>query len=88
MARKTIKPNELYTVRMLFGPYLIKNASVSHGISEIPSEPKTEDERLALIEWLLARIDQIDVDPSIATDEEFDYLNRTLDRLLEQRIPE
>lgn len=91
---KPVSANGLYSVRMLFGPYRIQDAPQSPDVASrdfiwsLDSSPTTEDERLARIEQILARIDQIELDPSIATDEELDYLNRTLDSLLEQRIPE
>ena len=91
---KNITANALYTVRMLFGPYRIQDAPSAPDLDagdivwSLDPSPKTEDERLALIEQILARIDQIELDPSIATDEELDYLNRTLDSLLEQKLPE
>ena len=49
---------------------------------------RSEDERQALIQWILVRIDQIEANPSCATDQEMDYLNRTLDGLLKQRMAE
>ena len=91
---KNITANALYTVRMLFGPYRIQDAPSAPDLDagdivwSLDPSPKTEDERLSLIEQILARIDQIELDPSIATDEELDYLNRTLDSLLEQKLPE
>lgn len=57
-------------------------------VPELNVNPKTEDERIALIEWILGRIDEIESNPAVATDEELDYLNRTLDTLLEKRMPE
>ncbi len=110
---KKIADKQLYTIRMLFGPYVIKdvisrpavtaqsdsaveahipekpvNANILELYPELSVQPKTEDERIALIEWILGRIGEIEVDPSVATDDELDYLNRTLDTLLEKRIPE
>lgn len=98
---KKISDKQLYVVRMLFGPYVIRDMVVSPGVQtpstaptaamkfpELSVQPKTEDERIALIEWILGRIEEIEANPAVATDEEVDYLNRTLDTLLEQRMPE
>lgn len=101
---KSVPDKQLYTVRMVFGPYKIKDAVIAPAvipksilpvntgsalsISELNVQPKTEDERIALIEWILGRIDEIEANPAVATNEELDYLNNTLDTLLEQRIPD
>lgn len=110
---RKIADKKLYVVKMLFGPYVIKDVVARPAVQtdpdstvdthvpvqpvaatapviypELSVQPKTEDERIALIEWILGRIEEIEIDPSVATDDELDYLNRTLDTLLEQRIPE
>lgn len=101
---RKIADKHMYSIHMQFGPYTIKdavpapavipkpsvpsNSTPSIPIPELNVQPKTEDERIALIEWILGRIEEIEANPAVATNEELDYLNNTLDTLLEQRIPE
>ena len=83
---KTLSSNKKLVVTMLLGPYApaLVSAPKIGALNESISVDASITEKNAMIERILARIAEIEKNPSGASDDELKQLNVTLDSLLKQ----